>query len=239
MSIEAFGFTRTQDVIFWALARRGSSTGYAIARDTGIARANVYHALAALEKRGLAASSRGHPAVYRAADATTCLAMLSAEASRDLGNLARRLGIAAAGVRPTPPEGMDQGGLLSRSEVVGEVSRCIAAARQEVLAVIGPWIPELLPLLDEARRHGVSVRAVSLGLPAPQGAIVRDVPRADLEAYWGGLPVSVVADRRHAVCGVLASDSGRGISTSNVGVVPFLRHLLRRELAAAAAPRVS
>jgi len=231
MSLEPFGFTRTQDIVFWALARRGSATGYAIARDTGIARANVYHALDVLAKRGLASSSGGRPSRYQATAANATLALLSGVVRRELADLALKLGIEMTGTQ--------EGEFQTRTEVVAEVSQCVAAATMEILAVVGPWVPELLPALTEARRRGVAVRVVSLGLPAPEGAIVRDVPRAELGAYWGGLPVAVVGDRRRAVCGVFATDGVRGIATSNPGVVPFLRHLLRRELATAAAPRVT
>ena len=231
MSLEPFGFTRTQDIVFWALTRRGSATGYAIARDTGIARANVYHALEVLTKRGLASSSGGRPSGYQATAADATLALLAGGVRRELADLALKLGIEG--------DGTQEGEVQGRIEVVGEVLRCIAAAALEVLAVVGPWVPELLPALTEARRRGVAVRVVSLGLPAPEGAIVRDVPPAELGAYWGGLPVAVVGDRRRVVCGVFAPDDVRGVATSNPGVVPFLRHLLRRELATAATPRVS
>jgi HTH-type transcriptional regulator, sugar sensing transcriptional regulator len=239
MSLEPFGFTRTQDTVFWALARSGTATGYAVARDTGIARANVYHALDGLAKRGLVSATAGRPVHYRAADANACLALLSAGVSRQLSDLALRWGVEAPVIGPTPAGSVGRGELSSRREAVAEASRCIATARLEVLAVVGPWVPELARDLDDARRRGLAVRAVSLGSPAPEGVIVREVPRTELEAYWGGLPISVVVDRRRAVCAVLAADWTRGIVTSNAGAVPFLRHLLRRELAAAASPRVS
>ena len=239
MSLQPFGFTRTQDIVFWALTRRGSATGYAIARDTGIARANVYDALDVLERRGLASSSGGRPSKYQAAAAEATQALLAGGVRRELAELALKLGIEGTGTQPIPQTDAEHGEIRSLLDVVSETSRCIAAAALEVLAVVGPWVPELLPALTEARRRGVAVRVASLGLPAPDGAIVREVPRAELEAYWGGLPVMVVGDRRYAVCGILATDGVRGMATANSGVVPFLRHLLRRELAAAAAPRVS
>jgi HTH-type transcriptional regulator, sugar sensing transcriptional regulator len=240
MSLKPFGFTRTQDAVFWALVRSGSATGYAVARDTGIARANVYHALDGLAKRGLVSATAGRPVHYRAADANACLALLSVGVSRQLSDLALRWGVEAPAIGQTPsPESAGRGELSSRREAVAAASRCIATARLQVLAVVGPWVPELARDLDDARRRGVAVRAVSLGSPAPEGVIVREVPRTELEAYWGGLPISVVVDRRRAVCAVLAADWTRGIVTSNAGAVPFLRHLLRRELAAAASPRVS
>lgn len=239
MSLEPFGFTRTQDIVFWALTRCGSATGYAIARDTGIARANVYHALEVLVKRGMASSSGGRPSVYQTASPEASLALLASGVRRELAEVALALGTGSDGTPGTPQAGPEERDIRSRGAVVSEASRCITAATLEVLAVVGPWVPELSPVLAEARRRGVPVRAVSLGLPAPESAIVRDVPRAELDSYWGGLPVAIVGDRRHAVCAVLSPSGVRGIATSNPGVVPFLRHLLRRELATAAAPRVT
>jgi hypothetical protein len=70
--------------------------------------------------------------------------------------------------------------------------------------------------------------------------MVREVVAREIEAYWGGFPVAVVADRRRAVCGVVQrGEVAAGIVTDHLGVVPFLRHLLRRELASAAPQRLS
>jgi hypothetical protein len=53
-----------------------------------------------------------------------------------------------------------------------------------------------------------------------------------LQAYWGGLPVALAADRRRVLAGVLLSgEAASGIVTDQPGVVPFIRHLLRRETA--------
>lgn len=239
MSLEPFGFTRTQDIVFWALVRLGSATGYAIARDTGIARANVYHALEVLAKRGLASSSGGRPSKYHTAANEATMALLAGAVRHELADLALKLGIQGAESGPTLPTSAETRELLGRIEVVGEVARCIATSAIEVLAVVGPWVPEVFPALTEARRRGIAVRVVSLGHPAPEGVTVRDVPRTELGSYWGGLPVAVVGDRRLAACGIFAPESVQGVATSNPGIVPFLRHLLRRELASAATPRVS
>ena len=239
MSITPFGFTPTQDAVFWALNRLRQATGYALARETGIARANVYHALDVLAKRGLATASQGRPAVYRATSAEASLALLAEAVGRELADVSKELKVRPQGTASRPRAGSADGFLLARSAVVAEALRCVADARQELLAVVGPWVPELWPALAESRRRGVAIRAVSLGLPAPEGALVRVVSHPELEAYWGGLPLAVVGDRHRAVCGVLSRESGSGLATSDAGVVPFLRHLLRRELATAAAPRVS
>lgn len=237
MVLERFGFTGTQAKVFKALTRRGAATGYAVARDTGLARANVYQALDQLVGRGLATARGGRPVIYQAAGPEQAVAILSVRVGRDLAALAQELG--------TSPPAAAQGALESdrvsgEASLVGDAARAADAAAREILAVTGPWAPALGDALARATLRGVNVRAVSLGTPAPEGAMVRDVPRKELTAYWGGLPVALIADRGHAVCGIVTPDGGaEGIATRNPGLVPFVRHLLRRELASAAAPRVS
>jgi hypothetical protein len=122
----------------------------------------------------------------------------------------------------------------SAASLLDAAAVACGSAASELLAVTGPWAAALQQQLVAAGGRGVATRAVSLGKPAPDGMTVRDVSESELRAYWGALPVAVVADRRFAVCGVIERDGGgSGVSTSLPGVVPFIRHLLRRELAAA------
>jgi hypothetical protein len=132
--------------------------------------------------------------------------------------------IAAA---PAPLALSDAEALLDHA---AEVCR---AARTELLVVMGPWASTLIAPIAIARAQGAAVRVVALGSPAPEGAMLRSTPVAEVRGYWGGLPVLVLADRLHAACGVLG-DGGEadGLVTSSPGLVPFLRHLLRRELSA-------
>ena len=93
MRLERFGFTGTQRAAWAALASIGDATGYAIARHAGIARANIYQALDALVARGLASTSGGRPAIFRAAAPHDVLALLTDQCDSDLAALAQDLGI--------------------------------------------------------------------------------------------------------------------------------------------------
>jgi hypothetical protein len=162
---------------------------------------------------------------------------LRRESSSSLDSLARALSeIRRAPSSPPLPVVVsmpDRGTLLERA---AEAAR---GARTELLAVVGPWAADIFPDL-EAAHAGPSVRLLSLGAPAPATAVVRQVPAREIEAYWGGLPVALVADRRLAVCGIVhANGDAAGIATEHPGVIPFIRHLLRRELASASPQRVS
>ena len=45
VTLERFGFTPTETKVYESLLRLGPSTGYAVAKDVRLARANVYQAL--------------------------------------------------------------------------------------------------------------------------------------------------------------------------------------------------
>jgi sugar-specific transcriptional regulator TrmB len=240
MPLERFGFTRTQDTVYKALLRLGAATGYAVARVTGLARANVYQALDALVARGLARSSGGRPAAYRAMDAAAAIAVLAQRSEQELQVLAGELGVphrARARTRGTGEPAVET--LEGRVALFAAAVESADAAAHEVLAVVGPWAPPVVEALARARLRGVAWKVVSLGTPAPEGAALRMVAPAELTAYWGGMPVALVIDRAQVVCGIVSDERTEGIKTTSPGVVPFLRHLLRRELATAAAPRVS
>jgi sugar-specific transcriptional regulator TrmB len=230
--LERFGFTPTETKSYQALLKLGPSTGYGVARELGIARANVYQALEALVRRGAARKAATIPSLYAAVNPSSLVAELERGFRRDLVQLdesLRRL-----------PQG--QGDAVSDLEVLVTPDRLIArateavdAASTEVLAVFGPWADGLGAALESARARGAAIRAVSLGPSPLEGITVRSVGESELRSYWGGLPIAVVVDRARTVFGVLsAGASASGFATGAAGAVPFLRHLLRRELAGSA-----
>ena len=238
MPLVNFGFTRTQDLVYNALLRRESATGYVVARDTGLARANVYQALDVLVARGLAATSGGRPATYRALRALDVVRTLRERVEGNLCSLAEELGLSRHDAA-TPPAAADAGCIEETKDLLVAATAAVDAAEREVLAVTGPWARAVSDALERAHARRISCRVVSLGAPAPEGAVRREVSAAELTPYWGGLPVLLVCDRSHAVCGVVSGDRAHGVDTRSPGLVPFLRHLLRRELASAAAPHLS
>lgn len=228
--LEQFGFTPTEAKAYRTLLSIGPSTGYAIARELGIARANVYQALEALTRRGAALKSATDPVRYSAAGPAALAATLERSFRRHLADLEEELQsvpIAGTGGRSELEL------LTTADQLLARAASCADAASSELLAVAGPWAGPLHERLPAALRRRVQVRALSLGEPAPEGVMSRPVAEQELLAYWGGLPVAVVADRSRAVLGVLQNgQAASGIATAAAGVIPFIRHLLRRELAA-------
>ena len=237
MDLHRFGFTSTESRVYLALLKLAPATGYAVAREAGLARANAYGALERLASRGLASRLPGRPARYVAADPAAVTGRLERDLRRDLDALSRQL--AAVERRDTSTALPSHELLGDRAALLDRLAASGRRAREELLAVVGPWASECFADLASVRPARVN-RILSLGVPAPEGAQLRQVPAEEIAAYWGGLPVALVADRRVAVLGLFsAGDAASGVVTSHPAEVPFIRHLLRRELAAVTTQRVS
>ena len=226
--LEDFGFTPTEARAYRALLSLGPSTGYAVARELGVARANVYQALEGLARRGAAQKAATDPVLYSAAGPAALSAALERSFRRSLTNLEDELNsLPIAGTRG----GAELELLTTADQLVARACACADSAAIELLAVTGPWAEALNERLVAAQDRRVQLRSRSLGEAGPADSGSRPVTEDELRAYWGGLPVAVVADRKRAVFGVLAGgQSASGVSTSAPGAVPFLRHLLRREV---------
>ena len=231
MKLERFGFPATQTRVYLALLRTSPASGYALAREAALARANTYAALESLVARGAAARLPGRPARDVATDPGALIGRLERELKGDLALLSGQLASVARSSNAAAPQTVET--LTSASIVLERMAACAASAESELVAVVGPWAAKIYPdLASKASRPRLSVRLLSLGSPAPAGALVRPVAESDLRAYWEGLPVAAVADRRFAVCALLdTGDVAAGMASEHPALVRFLRHLLRRELA--------
>ncbi|HVM41892.1 MAG TPA: helix-turn-helix domain-containing protein [Gemmatimonadales bacterium] len=233
MDLGRFGFTSTEARVYLALLRLSPATGYAVARAAGLARANTYGALETLAARGIVARLPGRPARFVAEDPEALVSRLGRQSQRDLEQLAHQL--ATVERRREGVHASAFALLADRDAVIDRCVACAENAREEILAVVGPWAAELFPALSGPARPHLVVKVLSLGSPAPSGAVVRAVHVSEIESYWGGLPIALVADRRVAVCAVATAGASTGVSSEHPALVPFVRHLLRRELALGAA----
>ena len=237
MDLVRFGFTPTEARVYVALLAISPATGYAVAQSARLARANTYDALEGLAARGAVSRLAGRPVRYAASDPAALVDKLRRAFTSGLDSLASSLSAIRRAAPPTDLPGVETIG--DRDALFERVVSSARGARSELLAVVGPWAAPVFADL-QAPRGGARARLLSLGAPAPAGAALREVSPGEIEAYWGGLPVAVVVDKRRAVCGILLDGPrAAGIATEHPGLMPFLRHLLRRELASASPQRVS
>ncbi len=86
-----FGFTPTENLAYSALLKLGPSTGYVVAREIGVARANTYQALAGLVAKGTATKAQGSPARFRAIQPPAVLTLLVERETTKLDELERQV----------------------------------------------------------------------------------------------------------------------------------------------------
>ena len=237
MDLVQFGFTPTETRVYLALLPISPATGYAVAQAAHLARANAYDALEGLAARGAVTRLPGRPVRFSALEPDALVGRLRREFTSGLDSLAAALSRIQRAETGSGLPAIES--IPDAASFVERAAACALEARSELLAVIGPWAAGAFAARESAHAR-VSARVLSLGTPAPAGAAVREVIEREIETYWGGRPVALVADRRSAVCGVVLHDGrAAGIATEHPGLIPFLRHLLRRELASAPIQRVS
>lgn len=91
IDLTPFGFTPTESLAFDALLVLGPSSGYAIAKEIGVARANAYQALNGLVGKGAAALIDENPQRFRAVKPEALLTRIAAEEADKLAALERQV----------------------------------------------------------------------------------------------------------------------------------------------------
>lgn len=86
-TLVTLGLTPTQARVYLTLLADGAATGYAVARSSGLARANVYQALSVLVQRGLASRHDAPGGVYRATPPEAAVALFAAQQAAALERL--------------------------------------------------------------------------------------------------------------------------------------------------------
>lgn len=196
--------------MYGTLVELGPSTGYAVARAAGYARANAYAALEGLVRRGAAQRGAGRPARYRATDPQTLVAQLAGEQGERLERLARAV---AALHKPVEPVTRTVEGARAIGNVVQQL---VARASQRIEGVLAAelWTPTL-PAWRHAARHAKLEVRLSGDADDPERLTVGRAPAgaptmlvidaqftlaatgsgASMTALWSGHPLVVLLAR--------------------------------------------
>jgi sugar-specific transcriptional regulator TrmB len=200
VDLTPFGFTPTESRVYEVLLSGGPGTGYAIARNAGLARANAYSALEGLVAKGAARVEEGRPKRFRPEPPATLLARIT----NDQGVALERLGQSIEG-----RESAESATLIevdSPRAALQLLSHDIARASRSVRLLAPPEAyPILAPVLRRAVALGLDVRLWSTGeasLP------FTEVGRSEVSEAWPGLPLVAVIDDKSAV---MASREGAGV----------------------------
>jgi sugar-specific transcriptional regulator TrmB len=205
-----FGFTPTESLVYQALLKLGPATGYAVAREARLARANAYGALEGLVGRGAATRATGRPAVYRSIEPTALLAQLAAAQGAALDRLAQALRRAAAQGDPVTRE------VEGARAVSNVVMQLVARAETSVAGVIAAelWRPSLPAWRRAAGRAALSVR-IAGEAEDPDGLSAGVV---DSET-----PTTIVVDESNTITATGAGEAMRALWSSHPLIVALAR----------------
>ena len=211
-----FGFTPTESLVYQALLKLGSATGYAVARQVRLARANAYQALEGLVTRGAASRAGGRPAMYRAMDPPSLITHLATAQGEALERLAQALRRAA---EPGEPVTREVQGLRA---IVNGIMQLVARAEESVRGVVGAelWRPSLPAWRRAAARATLDVRIAGDGLD-PEGLSAGRVA-ADR-------PTVLVIDEAYAITVSGSDDEARALWSSHPLIVSLATRAIARE----------
>jgi len=193
LDLTPFGFTPTESRVYQVLLADGAGTGYAIARNAGLARANAYSALEGLVSKGAARAEDGQPKRFRAEPPSGVLARIANSQGEAIERLSKALdgfGVPASPsvVELTSPKGLLQ--LLTHE--IGRAARSIhLIAPAEAYPILGPGL----------RRAVTAGLEVVLAAQVPVQLAFARVEAIPSGFEWPGLPLVAILDGNSAVIG--------------------------------------
>jgi predicted transcriptional regulator len=215
-TLQRLGFTEYEARAYVAMVAGGELNGYALAKASGIPRANIYAVADKLVQRG-AAQRVERPAgvVYVAIEAKQLLREMEAE-RRNVMDDARQA-LSRLSRERNPPAVLN----LRDGEVLQRAAQLIDASTASLRIALQPSeATQLASPLREARERGVTVTTLCLERCETEcGGCVGSIHRCGLAPSDGARWLLVVGDDRSTLLGYFESDSVTAIFTEQPLVV--------------------
>ncbi len=224
VDLTPFGFTPTESMAYQALLRVGPLTGYGLARELSIARANAYQALRGLVAKGAATPLGGERAErYRPLQPSALLARLAEQRARQLDRLEEALTQATSAGATASVD-------LDGERALQDLALRMAARTRGPLWCLAPTklLLALAPAWHKRASSGQETVLWVLGdAPADLAGIriAGTVRSHQVEPYFPGSPVLLVAPEA-ALVGVQEAGGFRGHWTSHPALVGVVRAAL-------------
>lgn len=224
-ALKAMGLTYQEAQIYIKLAEEGAQTGYEIANGTGIARANVYSALASMVDKGAVHRISEEPARYVA----TPPQEFTSNVIRMMGEYAQ---IVVENLKPRTLEADVVISLEGEEVILNKVLNLIDGAQATIY--LDAWALDLARLkqpLKKAGERGVKVVIISLGPCPVEGMLVYENRRAPTWLVGDGRPVRLIVDSRLMLNGELGRGRlSRGVMSCNASLVGMAKHSFVQEI---------
>lgn len=225
--LQTLGFTDYEARAYVALLEAGEASGYALAKASGMPRANIYAVLEKLAERGAVLRRQGQGGTtWTAVPPDTLLGSLGQQHKRSLDAAAQAL----AGLTRNH---LSTAVFNVRGDELPERARqLVDAARGELLVAIQPEEASVLAgALREARERGVAITTLCLeACGKPCGGCQGELHRRPLAPVDGTRWLVLVADHRHALIGQWQHAVAEGVATAHPLVVELAAAYIRQSL---------
>jgi sugar-specific transcriptional regulator TrmB len=191
LDLTSFGFTPTESLVYEVLLKTGAGTGYALAREAGLARANAYSALEGLVSKGAARVETGRPRRYRPEPPAGLIARIANNHGLALERLSNELENIPPASSPSVAE------IESGRGVLQLLTQGVTRASRSVELLVPP---DAYPLLAPALRRPYAANIpVSLWSTSPVDLDFAPVGVVAYQASWPGMPILAVFDSNSAI----------------------------------------
>ncbi len=218
IDLTPFGFTATENTVYSRLLSGGPASGYAVAKDLLIARANAYQALRGLVAKGAASMTGDAPQRFRGVRPADLYATIVERQTHKLDRLETQLTL---GDEPGASSFVPLSGERAFIELAGRTAArepgpvtCLAPAR---------LIGLLVPALRKRAADGAQTTIWSLGDPATVSLPLEGAIPAERAAALFGSPVAILLTGEAALLARLVDRSVAGYWTSDPSVVGATR----------------
>jgi len=224
-ALKTLGLTGHEAQVYISNVQKGEQTGYEIANLTGIARSNVYAALASLLEKGIVYKVSEDPARYISISPEE----LSARVLRSMEISSKEL------IDQLKPQQLNQDLVISLENADNILNKIIYlikhAASTIYLDAAAIDLTELAEDLQQAQQRGVKVVVISLGKCPVTGMLVYE---NESPASWlvsAGRPLRLIIDSGTMLTAELGrGKASRGIYSSNASLVMMAKHSFIQEI---------
>ncbi|ARQ69461.1 TrmB family transcriptional regulator [Streptomyces marincola] len=228
--LQAVGLTEWEARAYLALLDEAPSSGYAVAKRSGVPTSKIYQVLDSLVGKGAVHVTRGGTTLYRALEPQELV-------ERMRGQAADRIDAAESALTDYTRRGADGSAaiwdLQGETEILERARRLIRSAGRRIMMEVWQADAALLHAdVENAAARGVEVIVVAYGDPGYPFAQVYPHPSTDeVTAGLGGRWLVVSADSSEVVAGIVSTGAeSRAAWTSHPALVVPVTELIAHDI---------
>lgn len=222
IDLTPFNFTPTENTAYEALLSMGPSTGYALAKELSIARANAYQALNGLVAKGAAVATGERPTRYRATRPDVVFATL-------IDRINQKLDVLQAQIARAPAAPQESLVSLTGRRALVDLAMRTAVKEHGRVEVLGPG-NLLLDMAPAWRRRATDDRVTSiwlLGEGTDFPFVHEGIVPLDLVETHFNTEVLILTTSTDGIASRLSASTANGYWTTDLTLLGLLRTTLK------------